>query len=238
MGLESWFLWFVLYSMAGWVYESTLASIMHKGLINRGFLNGPYCPIYGCGAVLVLLLLGDLRNPFLLFLSAALLTGILEYLVSWVLEKLFHARWWDYSEKRFNIKGRIYLKGIIVFGLFSLILIRFLHPPVASLTAAIPVNLRLAMALTFFLLILVDTVYTLTKFAEFEKILRRMTESLDGALHSAKTLYERANSVSSTTLHRVNSQVRRMILSFPKLTSTRYNESLKRLRVLIRSEKK
>ncbi|MFA5585156.1 MAG: putative ABC transporter permease [Saccharofermentanales bacterium] len=238
MDFESWFLWFVLYSMVGWIYETTLASIMQKSFINRGFLNGPYCPIYGCGAVLVLLLLGDLPNPFLLFLSAALLTGILEYLTSWILEKLFHARWWDYSEKRFNIKGRVYLKGIIVFGLFSLILIRFLHPPVASLTATIPANLRFAMALALFLLILADVIYTLTKFAEFEKILSRMSDSLDEALHSAKAFYVRANSVSSTALHRVNSQVRRMILSFPKLTSTRYNESLKKLRQLIRSEKK
>ena len=238
MQIEIWFLWFVTYSVMGWIYETTLASIMQKRFVNRGFLNGPYCPIYGGGALLVIALLGELRHPLLIFLAAALLTGSLEYLTSWAMEKLFHARWWDYSEKKFNIKGRVYLKGVIVFGAFSLILIRFLHPPVAALTAGIPVNARIAMALVFFSLILADMVYTVTKFVEFEKILRHMAESLDSALHSAKTLYERANSVSSTTLHRVNSQVRRMILSFPKLTSTRYNESLERLRVLIRSEKK
>ncbi|NLA96176.1 MAG: putative ABC transporter permease [Clostridiaceae bacterium] len=238
MQIESWFLWFVAYSVMGWIYETTLCSIMQKHFVNRGFLNGPYCPIYGGGAVLVILLLGGLRSPLLLFLAAALLTGTLEYLTSWAMEKLFHARWWDYSEKKFNIKGRVYLKGVIVFGLFSLILIHYLHPLVASLTARIPAKVRIAMALVFFSLFLIDMVYTLIKFAEFEKILQRMAESMNGAVHSVKTLYERANSASSVTFHRVNSQVRRMILSFPKLTSTRYNESLKKLKALIRYEKK
>ena len=124
----------MIYSIIGWVYESTICSIGHRKLINRGFLNGPYCPIYGTGAVLVLLVLGRIQNPVLLFFAGALVTCSLEYLTSWLMEKLFHARWWDYSKRKFNIGGRVCLIGAVVFGAFSVVLVLVLHPFVKSLT--------------------------------------------------------------------------------------------------------
>ena len=132
--IETWFLWLMIYSIIGWVYESTICSIGHRKLINRGFLNGPYCPIYGTGAVLVLLVLGRIQNPVLLFFAGALVTCSLEYLTSWLMEKLFHARWWDYSKRKFNIGGRVCLIGAVVFGAFSVVLVLVLHPFVKSLT--------------------------------------------------------------------------------------------------------
>ena len=132
--IETWFLWLMIYSIIGWIYESTICSIGHRKLINRGFLNGPYCPIYGTGAVLVLLVLGRIKNPVLLFFAGAVVTCSLEYLTSWLMEKLFHARWWDYSKRKFNIGGRVCLIGAVVFGAFSVVLILFLHPLVKSLT--------------------------------------------------------------------------------------------------------
>ena len=132
--VETWFLWLMIYSIIGWVYESTICSIGQRKLINRGFLNGPYCPIYGTGAVLVLLVLGRIQNPVLLFFAGAALTCSLEYLTSWLMEKLFHARWWDYSKRKFNIGGRVCLIGAIVFGAFSVVLILVLHAWVKSLT--------------------------------------------------------------------------------------------------------
>ena len=121
--IETWFLWLMIYSIIGWVYESTICSIGHRKLINRGFLNGPYCPIYGTGAVLVLLVLGRIQNPVLLFFAGAVVTCSLEYLTSWLMEKLFHARWWDYSKRKFNIDGRVCLIGAVVFGAFSVVLV-------------------------------------------------------------------------------------------------------------------
>ena len=132
--VETWFLWLMIYSIIGWIYESTICSIGQRKLINRGFLNGPYCPIYGTGAVLVLLVLGRIQNPVLLFFAGAVLTCSLEYLTSWLMEKLFHARWWDYSKRKFNIGGRVCLIGAVVFGAFSVVLILVLHPWVKSLT--------------------------------------------------------------------------------------------------------
>ena len=132
--VETWFLWLMIYSVIGWIYESTICSIGQRKLINRGFLNGPYCPIYGTGAVLVLLVLGRLKNPVALFFAGAVLTCSLEYLTSWLMEKLFHARWWDYSKRKFNIGGRVCLIGAVVFGAFSVVLILVLHPAIKSLT--------------------------------------------------------------------------------------------------------
>ena len=130
--LEYLFLWFLFYSFAGWVYESILVSVSERRLVNRGFLNGPICPIYGCGAVLAIVLLHDLHNPFAVFLISSIGACMLEYVTSWGMEKLFHARWWDYSHRRFNIQGRICLLGAIVFGLLGVLITDVIQPEVVQ----------------------------------------------------------------------------------------------------------
>ena len=132
--IETYFLLFISYAFLGWCMEIGCKYVQFGKFINRGFLNGPYCPIYGSGAVLVILVLGKLTNPFLLFFAGALLTCSLEYLTSFVMEKLFHARWWDYSKRKFNINGRVCLIGAVVFGAFSTVLVLWIHPLVTKLT--------------------------------------------------------------------------------------------------------
>ena len=124
---------FFIYSFVGWLYETVLCSVEERKLINRGFLRGPYCPVYGFGAIIDILVLNKIDNIFVLFFMGVILTCSLEYFTSWLLEKLFDARWWDYSYMKFNIKGRICLLGAIVFGLFSVLLIKLLNPFVMSL---------------------------------------------------------------------------------------------------------
>ncbi len=114
--LEHYFLWFLFYSFVGWMYESILVSCQQHRLVNRGFLNGPLCPIYGTGAILgVALILGNVHNPIIIFLISMVGATILEYTTSWVMEQLFHARWWDYSNFRFNLQGRVCLLGALIF---------------------------------------------------------------------------------------------------------------------------
>jgi uncharacterized membrane protein len=235
--IETLFLWFVIYSILGWIYETILCSVRRKRFINRGFLNGPYCPIYGCGAVLDILLLEKITNPVLLFLAAALLTGVLEYFTSLTMEKLFHARWWDYSDKKFNFNGRVYLTGVIAFGIFSLVLILFLHPAVSIHTKILPETLRTAVVATLFSILLIDTIYTMAKFSEFEKVLQEMKSRLSIPLISTKTMCARKLTNLNGRIKTVNSQVCRMILSFPKLKSIHFEEELKKLRELIQSGK-
>ena len=114
--VEKLFLWFLFYSFCGWVYESILVSILERRPVNRGFLNGPLCPIYGVGAVGAVVVLGQVHNPLVVFLLSMVGASILEYVTSWVMEALFHARWWDYSDYKFNLNGRICLLGAFVFG--------------------------------------------------------------------------------------------------------------------------
>lgn len=132
--VEKIFLWLMIYSFFGWVYESILCSITSGSLVNRGFLNGPVCPVYGFGALVVILAFWwepDIR-VWNLFFSSMVLTCTLEYLTSWAMEKLFHARWWDYSQYRFNINGRVCLLGAVAFGAFSVLLIKVVHPRVSA----------------------------------------------------------------------------------------------------------
>ena len=123
------FLLFIFYSVLGWIMEVTCKLIQYKRFINRGFLIGPYCPIYGCGGILITLLLNRyISDPFVLFVMAILLCGTLEYLTSWFMEKAFKARWWDYSQRKFNLNGRVCLGTIIPFGILGLFISYISNP--------------------------------------------------------------------------------------------------------------
>ena len=109
--------------------EVTCKLIQYKRFINRGFLMGPICPIYGHGAIIMLILLKDFAsNQFILFVMSMLVCTTLEYLTSYFMEKLFSARWWDYSNKKFNINGRVCLRNTLCFGILAIVLVYFLNP--------------------------------------------------------------------------------------------------------------
>lgn len=106
--LQKNFLFVIAISVLGWMMEVACKSLEYKRFINRGFLIGPWCPIYGVGSLLIVLLLSDyIASPLTVFLLGMILCGALEYLTSYLLKKIFHARWWDYSRRRFNLNGRI-----------------------------------------------------------------------------------------------------------------------------------
>lgn len=131
-------LWlFFIYSLMGWVTEVVLKYFQYKRFINRGFLIGPYCPIYGTGAVIVTLggnLLASVdRSWAMSFLIAFVLCGLLEYMTSYILEKHFHARWWDYSQKPMNLHGRVWIGNLILFGLGGMAIIKILNPRLLAL---------------------------------------------------------------------------------------------------------
>ena len=109
--------------------EVTLISIQNKRFVNRGFLIGPYCPIYGFGGVLITLLLGRYKyDPLVLFIMTVVTCATLEYLTSWAMEVLFKARWWDYSKEKFNLNGRVCLKNLVAFGALGLVITYILNP--------------------------------------------------------------------------------------------------------------
>lgn len=124
------FLEFISFSFVGWCVETVACSITEKKpVLNRGFLIGPYCPIYGSGALLALLLLEKYyHDPIALFILAVVGASVLEYVTSYIMEKLFNARWWDYSHMKYNINGRICLQNAFLFGIMGLIFIYFVNP--------------------------------------------------------------------------------------------------------------
>lgn len=124
------FLLLLVYSFLGWCGEMAYCSLCQGRLCEkRGFLNGPLCPVYGHGALLVLFAMGGHSDSMLFtFLWGALLTSAVEYITSYIMEKLFHMRWWDYSHKRFNLNGRVCLLNSTLFGLACVLLRHAVHP--------------------------------------------------------------------------------------------------------------
>lgn len=244
--LNTYFLWFIIYSVIGWMYETILCSIEQKKFINRGFLNGPYCPIYGFGAIIDIILLGKFESPILIFSLGAILACSLEYFTSWGMEKLFHARWWDYSNRRFNLKGRICLLGAIVFGTLSALLIKVIHPVICLYTDRIQKPMLNILSSILFVVFLSDTIYTVTKFAKFEEKLKELSYHMNNLINKdlgyKKVILEKikdieingeVNLIHHNILKKINFQERRILKAFPKLKSLRYNSALQKVREFI-----
>ncbi len=122
-------LYFFIYAFLGWICESIYCSFLQKKVINRGFLNGPLCPVYGVGALIVIMSLWSYRDSMIaVFVLGMILTSVVEYITATILEKLFHAKWWDYSNYKFNIHGKICLLNSTMFGVLSVVVIKFIHP--------------------------------------------------------------------------------------------------------------
>lgn len=155
------FIYFFLYAIIGWMCEVVYCSIPEKKFINRGFLNGPYCPIYGVGALIIItFLMPYVSDPILVFFIGVILTSTLEYVTSWGMEKLFHAKWWDYSDHRFNINGRVCLLNSVLFGILCVILMYLVHPFVNNLVDSFSsfwIQIIATVAAIFFLSDLVES---------------------------------------------------------------------------------
>ena len=131
--------WFFIYSFLGWAWESAYVSIKNKKFVNRGFINGPLCTIYGAGAVTIYLLLRPFeKNLALLYLGGVISATALEYVTGWIMETVFHTRWWDYSNKKFNLHGYISLASSLLWGAFSILLFKLLQPFVSWITSLYP----------------------------------------------------------------------------------------------------
>lgn len=152
---------FFIFSNFGWGWELLYYFLMKGKLINRGVLHGPWLPIYGFGGLIVLVLLNRLRKrPFIFFISAVTLCGVVEYVTSWALEKIFNAQWWNYDGYFLNLNGRICAEGLFVFGVCALAFIYVLAPLLDSLIRKINRKILLPIAVILLLLIAADVVYS------------------------------------------------------------------------------
>lgn len=171
------FVWFFLYAFLGWCTEVVYAAAVMGKFVNRGFLCGPVCPIYGFGMVAVLTLLRPVQdNLLLLFLGSVVLTTVLEFLVGWLTETLLHERLWDYSNVPFNIKGYVCLKFSLVWGLGCLLLIKVIHPVLMKPISWIPHTVGWWILGVFSVIILTDLVLTGIEAMKISKRIRTAEE--------------------------------------------------------------
>lgn len=133
------FLYFIIYSFLGWFMEVCVSLWNKHKFINRGFLIGPYCPIYGWGCLAIILVVGKDTSDILgVFLKAILICSLLEYFTSYFMEKIFHARWWDYSKRKFNINGRICLETLLPFGIMGCLILYIVNPAFLNIYEKMP----------------------------------------------------------------------------------------------------
>lgn len=159
MVIVEYFLYFIIYAFIGWCLEGFCKLVETKQFVNRGFLIGPICPIYGYGVLFILLLIGNNTSDILaVFLKSILICSVLEYFTSYFMEKLFHARWWDYSRKKFNINGRICLETMIPFGILGTVVIYIIHPFIKMIISLFSKNMLIVIASILFIIYLVDNI--------------------------------------------------------------------------------
>lgn len=168
------FLYFIWYSLLGWIMETVYCSVRRGAFVDRGFLMGPICPIYGVGALLMLSFLNRfVGSPLLFYVMAVVVMSAWEYLVGWFLDVTTHIKYWDYSKERWNLHGRICLKSSLYWGIIAYVAICWIHPATEALFARLMPLPREILAGVLLLLTLVDTGYTVHNLALAAKFLQK-----------------------------------------------------------------
>ena len=228
------FMMFLAYSFIGWVWETSFCSIRHGRFINRGFLRGPLCPVYGVGGLLIMYLLQPWSHTWLpLFFASMVIVSGVEYFTSWILEMLFHTRWWDYSKKRFNLHGRIYLGGAMCFGLMGTLIAHFVHPWLEAKIFSIPLQTARLVAWILFAIFMVDFITTLqglVNFTMYQTRLKEFAEFVEGRFNEEWIKEKEA------ALKQQEEKMLRHIKKFPSMTSKEFHKGIEALRHRIQQE--
>ncbi|MBW9152392.1 putative ABC transporter permease [Clostridium estertheticum] len=161
------FCYFIVYSFMGWCLETVYTTIRKKEFVNRGFLNGPFCPIYGFAILSIIVLLKPIENNYIfLLLGSIFLTSLIEYITGYILETTFDSTWWDYSDEPYNLHGRICLKFSIIWGFISILILKVIHPYIEYTVNLIPLNpgvFLFYITLVYFILDFIITIITIIK---------------------------------------------------------------------------
>lgn len=180
---------FFIYSLVGWCVEVCFAAVQHRKFVNRGFVNGPFCPIYGFGSLLIMLFLRELTdNLFFLFLGSAILSTVLEYITGFVLEKIFHQKLWSYSKIRFNIGGYVCLRYTILWGLLAVLTMRFTNPFLCRILAFVPNIITRIVLLSLSILLLLDFLTTAMAVLGMKIQAKQLAQLSKGIQHTSKLL--------------------------------------------------
>lgn len=209
-------LWlYMIYSFAGWCGEVIVAAVKRHRFVNRGAVSGPVCPVYGLGAVVVAVFLPELKGRiFFLFLGGMVLNTFVEYVTGRLMETALHKKWWDYSEEKFNLGGYVCLKTSILWGICSVLMIRFLNPLLLKLTSLLPVFWGKMILWVFFGLLAVDFLGTVLAVWGMKKKKGRMDQIVEGLGRTSRLL-------ENTMTRRLQA---RMIRAYPNLVKEEKEE--------------
>lgn len=216
--IEIYILLFFTYAILGWLMEVGCKLVETKKFINRGFLIGPYCPIYGWGAIIITLLLNKyLPDPLVLFIMSIVICSIIEYATSYFMEKIYHARWWDYSRRKYNINGRICLETMIPFGILGVLIMYFANPFFTGIYEKIP-----EIALTVICSVLV-IVFLIDNIISSHIISTIKVEGIKAEKDNTKEITEKVKQIlqNKSFLHK------RLINAFPDIKNIRGKLKLK-----------
>ena len=212
--LTQYFLIFIIYACLGWVLEVTCKSIEYKRFINRGFLIGPYCPIYGWGVVLITLLLYRYSyDPLVLFVMTIITCMILEYVTSFVMEKLLKARWWDYSKRKFNLNGRVCLGTTIPFGIFGVFIIYFSNPFIIEQLNKVDPTVLDIIAIIILIIYIIDNIISGVVIFGFRKTTVQVNK--EGRQDNTEEITKKVREILSSKAW----TYKRLINAYPKLVT-------------------
>lgn len=169
--------YFIIYSFMGWVIESVFKTILQKEFINSGFLHGPFCPIYGIGALIMFLFLQDYKgNPILIFCLGFVVLSVWEYMVGVFLEKVFKTKYWDYSQNKYNLQGRVCLLNSIFWGALGVVFINYIHPFTQEILGKIEIKYIIILDIILIIYLITDTVISSIKVMNINSKLEKIEE--------------------------------------------------------------
>lgn len=186
------FIVFIVYSFIGYIVEIIVVSAEFKKLMNRGFLCGPICPIYGLGALFMGSILHFYKGDYLvLFVLGALISSILEYFTGWALETIFHNKWWDYSKHKFHINGRVCMSNAIGFGLGAILVVQFANPFFFSLIGKLNYTFVKIISIVLIILFVADLIYSWITAFNLRKNIIIVEELKNNKLNNIPSLIEK-----------------------------------------------
>ena len=169
-------LFFFIYALLGWFTEVLYAFHKQHTFVNRGFLYGPFCPIYAFGIISIILILYQYKNNIsLLFILGTIITSLLEYITGYILENVFHSKWWDYSDNKYNLHGRICLYFSLIWGLSSTIVVSLIHPLIYSLISHIPTKLINILSSLIAIYFIIDLSLTILSLIQFNTLITELS---------------------------------------------------------------
>lgn len=247
-------MYFMIYSFFGWVMESVLKTVVQRKPVNSGFLYGPFCPIYGFGAIIMFLFLDRFKdNIVILFITGFFILSLWEYIVGWALEKIFHTKYWDYTNYKFNIKGRVCLLNSLFWGFLGVIFTKFIHPFIVQKVDIVKTNDLIFYTVVLLIIMIGDLITSIIKVKniniKLEK-LKEITNSIKEKIDELETksinkeniqqAIEELKYKQTAIKRKLLRQTNRLKKAFPTMKSDtieRINEFLKDKKESVRSKK-